>query len=226
MGPSGSGDKKKKNRVCIIDDHPVTREGIAGIVNREGDLTVCCEAGTIQEAMHVIADCRPDFAIVDLALEKSNGIRLIENISRSFPDMQILVYSMHDELLYAERCIKSGARGYIMKQESSRKFLLALRTVLIGKIYVSDRLSDKILYSLSAGKNKYHASPLELLGNRELEIYQLIGQGLKKREIAENMSISLKTVENHIEHIKKKMGLRDFHDLLRNAVQNSNGALE
>jgi DNA-binding NarL/FixJ family response regulator len=189
------------------------------IINREKDITVCCEAGNIQEAMKTLSDCRPDIVIVDLTLEKSNGLRLIENISYSYEGLPVLVYSMHDEALYAERCFKAGARGYIMKQEPSRKFLSALRIVLNGEVYVSDRLSEKLLSKLIDRKKDHTASSIELLGNRELEVYQLVGQGLKKRDIAENLNISLKTVENHIEHIKKKMKFKDFHELLRHAFQ-------
>ena len=214
-----SENTKQKHKVFVVDDHPLMREGIAELINREQDLTTCCEAGNIPQAMQTIADCRPDVVIVDLALEKSSGVRLIEDISHYYAGTLILVYSMHDEFLYAERCIKSGARGYIMKQEPSRNFLVALRTVLKGKIYVSDKLSEKLLYKLTESKDEYPRSPIELLGNRELEVYQLVGQGLKKRKIAENLNISLKTVENHIEHIKQKMNFRDFHELLRHAFK-------
>lgn len=210
---------KEKHKVLVVDDHPITREGMSEIINREKDITVCCEAGNIQEAMQTLTDCRPDVAIIDLTLEKSNGLRLIENISYSYEGLPVLVYSMHDEALYAERCFKAGARGYIMKQEPSRKFLSALRTVLNGEVYVSDRLSEKLLNKLIDRKKDHPASSIELLGNRELEVYQLVGQGLKKRDIAENLNISLKTVENHIEHIKKKMKFKDFHELLRHAFQ-------
>ncbi len=209
------------HKVVIVDDHPIMREGISELINRERDLHVCSEAGDIPQALQAIADYSPDVVVVDLGLGNSSGIRLVENISYSYPEMLVLVYSMHDESLYAERCIESGARGYIMKQEPSKKFLIALRTVLDGKIYVSDSMSERILYKLRDKKNKYNQSPIELLGNRELEVYQLVGKGVKKREIAESLNISLKTVENHIEHIKKKMNFRDFHELLRNAVQHS-----
>jgi DNA-binding NarL/FixJ family response regulator len=222
MSTSGSDKKNKKHKVFIVDDHPVMREGISEIINREKDLIICCEAENIPQAMQTIEECRPDVVVVDLALEKSSGLRLIENITYSYPEVLMLVYSMYDESLYAERCIKSGARGYIMKQEPSREFLSALRTVLSGKIYFSTTLSDKILSNLTVKNNIDYKYPTDLLGNRELEVYNLIGKGLKKRDIAEQLNISLKTVENHIEHIKKKMKFRDFHELLRNAFQNIN----
>ncbi len=219
MNTSTIENAKQTHKVVIVDDHPVMREGISELINREHDLDVCCEAGDIPQALESIAGCSPDIVIVDLALGKSSGIRLIENISYSYPELPVLVYSMHDEALYAERCIESGARGYIMKQEPPKRLLVALRTVLDEKIYISDRMSERLLNKLTDRKNKYHKSPIELLGNRELEVYQLVGEGVKKRQIAENLNISLKTVENHIEHIKKKMGFKDFHELLRNAVQ-------
>jgi DNA-binding NarL/FixJ family response regulator len=220
MNSSRGANQAKTHKVSIVDDHPIMREGISEIINREKDLEVCCEAGSVPEAMQNMADCMPDIVIVDLALEKSSGLRLIENISYTYAGMPILVYSMHDESLYAERCLKSGARGYMMKQEPSGKLLAALRTVLSGYIYVSDKMSEKFIYKLTERKNEHHQSPIELLSNRELEVYQLIGRGLKKRDIAENLNISLKTVENHIDHIKKKMKFRDFHELLRYAFQN------
>ena len=216
----------KTHKVSIVDDHPIMREGISEIINREKDLEACCEAGSVSEAMQNLADCMPDIVIVDLTLEKSSGLRLIENISYSYAGMPVLVYSMHDESFYAERCIKSGARGYIMKQEPSGKLLSALRTVLSGYIYVSDKMSEKFLYKLTERKDEYHQSPIELLGNRELEVYQLVGRGQKKRDIAENLNISLKTVENHIDHIKKKMKFRDFHELLRHSFQNATNLAE
>jgi len=219
MNVSGTANKGETCKVFIVDDHPIMREGISEIISREKDLTVCCEAGNVLQALQGIAECRPDIVIVDLALEKSNGLRLIENISYSYEGLPVLVYSMHDESLYAERCLKAGARGYIMKQEPSRKLLSALRTVLRGEIYVSEKLSEKLLYKFIDRKNDNLKSSIELLGNRELEVYQLVGQGMKKRDIAENLNISLKTVENHIEHIKKKMKFKDFHELLRHAFQ-------
>lgn len=226
MNDSGAANKGETCKVFIVDDHPIMREGISEIINREKDLTVCCDAGNVLQALQGIADCRPDIVIVDLALEKSNGLRLIENISYSYEGLPVLVYSMHDESLYAERCLKAGARGYIMKQEPSRKLLSALRTVLRGEIYVSEKLSEKLLYKFIDRKNDNLKSSIELLGNRELEVYQLVGQGMKKRDIAENLNISLKTVENHIEHIKKKMKFKDFHELLRHAFQTAAGCAD
>jgi len=214
---------KDTKKVFIVDDHPIMREGISEIISREKDITVCGESGNVLQAMQALADCIPDIVIVDLTLEKSNGLRLIENISYSYEGLPVLVYSMHDESLYAERCLKAGAKGYIMKQEPSRKLLSAIRTVLRGEIYVSEKLSEKLLHKFIERNNDDHKSSIELLGNRELEVYQLVGQGLKKRDIAANLNISLKTVENHIEHIKKKMKFRDFHELLRHAFQTTAG---
>ncbi len=221
MDTSATANEQKTYKISIVDDHPIVREGLTDIINREKDLTACCVSEDIPQAMQNISDCRPDAVIVDLTLGQSNGLRLIENIAYSYGDLPVLVYSMHDESLYAERCIKSGARGFIMKQEPSGKLLSALRTVLDGKIYVSDTLSERLLNNFAERKNKFNKSPIELLGNRELEVYQLIGNGMKKREIAANLNISLKTVENHIAHIKKKMHFRDFHDFLRHAFQDN-----
>ncbi len=215
-----SAATQKRYKISIVDDHPIVREGLADMINGEKDLTVCCMAEDIPQAIKNLDDCRPDAVIIDLTLGESNGLRLIKHVADTCSDMPVLVYSMHDEVLYAERCIQSGARGYIMKKEPSRKVLSALRTILQGNIYVSNTLSESFLDNISERKKEYNKSPIELLGNRELEVYQLLGNGMKKRPIAEKLNISLKTVENHISHIKKKMHFKDFHDLLRHAFQN------
>ncbi|MDH4028715.1 MAG: response regulator transcription factor, partial [Nitrospirota bacterium] len=205
MHERSSEGNKLKQRVFIVDDHAIVRDGLAQLINREKDLAVCGGAGNIPDAQQAVAECRPDAVIVDLTLEDGNGIRLIEHLACSFKDIAILVFSMHDESVYAERCLKAGARGYIMKQESPGEIISALRKVLSGKIYLSGSLSEKYLDRLVSRKGGVPVSSVELLSNRELEIYQLIGQGMKKREISEKLNLSVKTVENYMEHIKKKM---------------------
>ena len=158
-------------------------------------------------------------SIIDITLGDGSGIRLIENLMYSHPRLLVLVLSMHDETEYAERCLKTGARGYIMKQESSKKLISAIRKVLNGEIYISDKLNVKLLHKFVKNKFEGPDSPLESLSNREMEVYQLIGQGLRKHEIAERLNLSVKTVETYIEHIKIKLQLKDTHDVLIHAVK-------
>lgn len=205
--------------LCIIDSYPVVREGLVRILENERDLTVCCEAGSISEVLQMIAENDPDILIIDLALANGNGISLIENMSYSYCSLPILVFSAYDESVYAERCLKAGAKGYIMKHESQDKILSAIRKVLSGEIYVDDKLAEKYLNEYVMGKFARLSSSLDRLGNRELEVYLLLGQGLKRSDIAESLNLSKKTVENHIENIKKKMNFRDTHELHMNALR-------
>jgi DNA-binding NarL/FixJ family response regulator len=214
----------KSHKVYLVDDHSVVRDGLAKLINGEEDLTVCGDAGNIQEAFQGIEECKPDIVIVDITLKDGSGIRLIENLTYSNADLPVLVLSMHDESVYAERCIKAGAKGYIMKQEPSDKMISAIRKVLNGRKYLSDKLEEKFVDCFFSKTKKQSISPLERLTNRELEVYQLIGQGLKKRAIAGNLNISVKTVENHMEHIKKKIDLKTSHEIILHAVQNVNTA--
>jgi DNA-binding NarL/FixJ family response regulator len=215
-------DKKniKEHKVFIVDDHSILREGLSELISREKDFMVCGEAGNISDALRAIADCGPDVAIVDLALEDGSGIRLIENLVYSHTDLSILVLSMHDESIYAERCFKAGAKGYIMKHEPSGKLISALRKVLKGEVYVSEKLGTRLLNKLAANRNEISNSAFDCLSNREMEIYQLIGNGLKKQEAAEKLNLSVRTVETYIEHIKKKMNFKDIHEFVMHAVQN------
>ena len=219
MKTTNTGNKTSKKKVFIVDDHCILREGLSHLINSEEDLVICGEADNISDAFQSITAHKPDIAIVDISLGDGSGIRLIENLIYSNRSFLILVLSMHDETEYAERCLKSGARGYIMKQESSMKLLLALRTILDGGIYVSDELNEKLLHKFVNNKFEDSDSPTKLLSNRELEVYQLIGQGLKKHDIAEQLSLSVKTVETYVEHIKIKMQLKDTHDVLMHAVK-------
>lgn len=214
-----TGNKMQKKKVFIVDDHCILREGLSHLINSEEDLMVCGEAGNVSDALQAISDCKPDIAIVDISLGDGSGIRLIENLIYSNPRLLVLVLSMHDEFTYAERCLMVGARGYIMKQEPSKQLISAIRKILNGEIYVSDELNVKFLHKFV--KNKFEGSdyPTKLLSNRELEVYQLIGQGLKKHEIAERLHLSVKTVETYIEHIKNKLQLKRTHDVLMHAVK-------
>ncbi len=219
MKASKSGTKTKKNRVFIVEDHCIVREGLAHLINSEEDLVVCGEADNVSTASQAIEDAKPDIAIVDISLGDGSGIRLTENLMYSHPALMILVLSMHDESEYAERCLRSGAKGYIMKQESSKELLAAIRKVLSGEIYVSDRLNVTLLNKFVNNKFETFDSSTKPLSNRELEVYQLIGQGLKKHKIAEQLNLSVKTIETYIEHIKIKLQLKGTHDVLMHAVK-------
>lgn len=212
-------NKAQKKKVFIVDDHCILREGLSRLINSEDDLTVCGEADNISNALQAIAGCKPDIVIVDLTLGDGSGIRLIENLTYSYPGLPVLVLSMHDESTYAERCLKTGAMGYITKQETSRKLLSAIRKVLGGEIYVSDKLNVKLLHKFVKNKFENLDFPVELLSNRELEVYQLIGQGLKKHDIANRLNLSVKTIETYIEHIKIKLQLKGTHDVLMHAIK-------
>ncbi len=219
LKPAKAEAKIQKKKVFIVDDHCILREGLSRLINSEDDLEVCGEADNISDALKTIVDCRPDIVIVDITLRDGSGIRLIENLTYSHPGLPVLVLSMHDEATHAERCLKTGAMGYIMKQESSAKLLSAIRKVLTGGIYVSDKLNVKLLHKFVKDKLESFDFPTELLSNREMEVYQLIGQGLKKHEIAERLNLSVKTVETYIEHIKIKLQLKNTHDVLMHAIK-------
>ena len=219
MKTSSAGNKIQKKKVVIVDDHCVLREGLSHLINSEEDLMICGEADNASDALKAVADCKPDIVIVDITLADGSGIRLTENLMYSYPGLPVLVLSMHDEATYAERCLAAGARGYIMKQESSKKLISAIRKVLDGEIYISDKLNERLLHKLVRNKVEDFDYPTKLLSNRELEVYQLLGRGIKKHEIAERLNLSVKTVETYVEHIKIKLQLRGTHDVLMHAVK-------
>ncbi|RJQ45025.1 MAG: DNA-binding response regulator [Nitrospiraceae bacterium] len=208
-----------RHKVFLVDDHPIVRQGLAQLINQEPDLVVCGEASDIQSAVQDIQKSSPDIIIVDISLGQESGIRLIEDLLMQEPRLLILVLSMHDESLYAERCLKSGAMGYIMKQEPPEKVIQAIKKVLKGEMYISESLNVKLLQKFTAKKPDIYLSPIERLSNRELEVFQLIGQGLKTRKIAEQLNLSVKTIETYIEHIKRKMDFEDLRNLILHAVQ-------
>jgi len=180
---------------------------------------VCAEAGDARKAMAAIAEAKPDLGIVDISLQGTNGIELIKNIVAQWPDFPILVLSMHDESLYAERALRAGAKGYLMKQEAPEKLMEALRRILNGQIYVSEKLSNKMMHNAIGGKNREDTSPVANLSDRELEVLQLIGQGHGTRQIAEDLCLSVKTIESHRAHIKEKLTLKTAPEMVRFAVQ-------
>ena len=199
-------------RILIVDDHPMMREGLRTLISRERDLIVCGEAETAGQALDAVANLKPDLVLADITLPGRNGIELIKDICALQQAMLILVISMHDESLYAERVLRAGARGYIMKQESGPTMMRAIRQVLAGRIYVSDKMSARILEYV-AGK-RTEASPIERLSDREWEVFQLIGRGKSTVQIAEELHLSPKTVETHRARVKEKLDLRTMTELI------------
>ncbi len=218
-GMTRSSKVMAKKKVMVVDDHPIVRQGLAQLINQEDDIEVCCEAENMKNALLVVEKFHPDVAIVDIALGESTGVRLIKELSEKYQDMPILALSMHDESLYAERCLRAGAKGYIMKKEPPERVISALMKILAGEVYVSDNLGSKLLNKLVGTAEGTNSSPVDQLSNRELEVYELYGKGLKTREIAERLSLSVKTIETYVDHIKKKMKFKDSRDLLMHAVQ-------
>ena len=208
-----------KFRVLLVDDHPIMREGFVHLINHEPDLLVCGEAGTVGRALEAMAALKPDLMIVDISLGGASGLELIKDIHARQPRQPILALSMHDESLYAERALRAGARGYVMKQAPTATVMQAIRDVLRGAVYVSEQIRGHMLGKVVAGANRAAASDLECLSDRELEVFQLIGRGRRTRQIAEQLHLSVKTVETHRAHIKEKLGLPDGVALARLAVQ-------
>jgi DNA-binding NarL/FixJ family response regulator len=200
------------NRILIVDDHPMMREGLRTLISRERDLIVCGEAETAEQALDAVANLKPDLVLADITLPGRNGIELIKDICALQHATLILVISMHDESLYTERVLRAGARGYIMKQESGPTMMQAIRQVLAGRIYLSDKMSAQIIEYVAGKRTK--ASPIERLSDREWEVFQLIGRGKSTVQIAEELHLSTKTVETHRAHVKKKLDLRTMPELI------------
>ncbi|MEW5746997.1 MAG: response regulator transcription factor [Nitrospirota bacterium] len=207
--------------VFIVDDHPLVSQALAQLIDQEPDLTARGSAGTIRGALDGIAECRPDCAIIDISLGDSSGLKLIEDLAQHFPFLNILVLSMHEESLYAERCLEAGAKGYIMKKERPEKIITALRRIASGGVYVSDELGAQLLQRFAGKQHAKDRSRLESLSSRELEVFQLIGQGLSPGAIAKQLNLSIKTIETHVGHIRTKMGLKSSRELLLHAVHHS-----
>jgi DNA-binding NarL/FixJ family response regulator len=208
-----------KKRILIVDDHPMMRQGLAQLIDNESDLNVCGEADTAGQALTVIGAQKPDLVIADISLPDRNGLELIKDLQAMYSGLPVLVVSMHDESLYAERVLRAGGRGYIMKQEGGKKLMEAIRQVLSGQIYVSEKMSAKILEIFSGRRPLGGGSPLEQLSDREFEVFELIGQGKATREIADHLHLSVKTVEVHRANIRKKLKLASGTDVVHQAIR-------
>ena len=209
----------KKKTVFVVDDHPLLRQGLALMINREHDLMVCGEAEEAHTAMREIAVKQPDILIADISLNGPDGLDLLKSLRMLYPTLPVLILSMHDESIYAERSLRARANGYIMKAEATEKVLIAVRRILGGEIYLSDRMANKLLHQYVSGASADVNSRLSALSDRELEVFRLIGEGNSTRQIAEKLHLSVKTVETYQAHIKEKLSLHSGRELVQHAIQ-------
>jgi DNA-binding NarL/FixJ family response regulator len=219
MNPSPSGKLAPKSRVFIIDDHPLVREGLTNLINGQDDLVVCGEANDSAETINGITKARPDVALIDISLKNESGLELVKALASRFPHVALIVLSMHDEALYAERALRAGARGYVMKHETSKSVLASIRRVLTGGVYVSERLVNKMALRVASSQESAVSSPVERLSDRELEIFRLLGQGRTTSQIAADLNLSLKTVQAYCARAKEKFGVTSLTELLRAAIR-------
>jgi DNA-binding NarL/FixJ family response regulator len=211
--------KSNETRILLVDDHPVVRKGLAAVINEQADLHVCAQVGTYDEALEALRSHRPDVALVDLRLEESSGLTLIGEMLAVTPELAALVFSMHDDKQFAERAIRAGARGYVMKQEPTETLLEAIRQVRDGEIYLRPDLAPHVMERLIADGGNMQLTELDRLSDREVEVLQFMAEGMNRREIAEEMGLSVKTIESYRENMKKKLELRDTVQLAQYAVR-------
>lgn len=212
-------DTAAKTKVFLVDDHPLVREWLTQLLQRESDLAVCGEAEDTQEALQKIEESKPDVVIADISLKTTHGLELVKDLQVRYPSLPVLILSMHDESLYAERVLRAGAKGYITKQEATKKILPAIRQVLAGEIYISEKMSSRMVHKMVMGRAEEQKSPIERLTDRELEVFQLIGCGQGTRRIASELHLGIKTVESYRARIKEKLKLEDGTQLLQQAIQ-------
>lgn len=209
----------KKHRVMLVDDHPMTREGLAGIINRQADLLVSHEANNPAEAMTLLSQAKPDLLVTDMTMPGRGGIEFIKDVHALMADLPILVLSMHDEMIYAERVLRAGARGYLMKDAGSAKVLEVIRLVLSGQVYVSPQMSARLLEAVTGRRPRGSSSPIEKLSDREFEVFRLLGAGKSTKEVAQELHLSSKTVDVHRGRIKEKLQIKDAASLVHYAVR-------
>lgn len=210
---------ERVTRVLLVEDHPIVRQGLAQLINQEPDLEVCGEAAAVSEAIEVVEATSPDLALIDISLKSSNGLELVKDLARSHPQVRTLVLSLFDEMVYAERVLRAGAKGYIMKAEATDNVMVAIRTVLAGEVYVSDRVRQKLFDRMVGTHADPAESAVELLSDRELEVFQMVGEGCGTRAIADRLNLSVKTIETYKSHIKSKLKLKDGTELIQQAVK-------
>ena len=217
--PAKPHHDRKKARVLLVEDHSVVRQGLTLLIDDEPDLHVCGGVGSVAEAIEAIDQLKPDIVVADISLGEPSGLELIKLAHDRHPDLPILALSMHDEAVYAERALRAGARGYVMKKEATDRVLTAIRRVLAGEIYLSDRMSNRLLRKLVHPEQAEDVVPTETLSAREFEVFNLIAKGVGPTEIAQRLNLSVKTIETHRERIKEKLRLRSGAELTRYAVQ-------
>ncbi|TET34464.1 MAG: response regulator transcription factor [Planctomycetota bacterium] len=213
----------KKTKVLLVDDHPIVRNGLRMLIQHQPDLAVCGEAEDAPEALEIVESKMPDMVVIDLSLKNTSGLDLVKDIKGRYPKIRMLVLSVHDESIYAERVLRAGAAGYIMKKEVATKVVAAIRRVLTGEIYLSEEMSSRMVHMFIGGRSEASGHPIKSLTDRELEVFQLIGRGFKTGEVAKSLKVSVSTVEYHRAHIKEKLQLNDASELMRYAVQWMNG---
>lgn len=219
MNPPPAPALAQKNRVFIVDDHPLVREGLTNLINGQDDIIVCGEAEDSAQAIAGIAKARPDVALIDISLRGESGLELVKDLRSQFPQVALIVLSMHDEALYAERALRAGAHGYIMKQEASKNVLVSIRRVLEGDVYVSEKIINRMARRHISSHKRGRSSPIERLSDRELEIFRLLGQGRSTSQIASDLHLSLKTVQAYCARAKVKFGVTSLVELLRAALR-------
>jgi DNA-binding NarL/FixJ family response regulator len=214
-----ANEEPSKRRVFLVDDHPLVREWLTTLINQQSDLAVCGEAGDAAQALSAIGELQPDAAVIDVTLASGSGIELIKDLRKCCPRLAIVVLSMHDESLYAERALRAGARGYVTKRETTKKIVTAIRKVLEGGIYTSEHFASLIAEKLVEGGRGGVNSPVAQLSDRELEVFKMLGSGQETRHIGESLSISMKTVQVYCARIKDKLNVKTMNELLREAVR-------
>ncbi|HEV2696073.1 MAG TPA: response regulator transcription factor [Verrucomicrobiae bacterium] len=208
-----------KIKILLVDDHALVREGLVNLINQHPDLEICGQAGNEPEALQLVSQLRPDVVVVDISLENGSGIELLKNIKTGHPGVKSLVLSMHDETLYAERALHAGARGYIMKREAARKVIAGILAVHAGQLFVSEKIAALMAEKFVGGKSSADASPVEQLSDRELQVFELLGQGQSTRQISENLHVGFKTVQAYQARIKEKLQLANATELMRAAIR-------
>ena len=209
----------RKRRILLVDDHPIVRQGLGLLIDREPDLSICGEAEGAHTAFHAITTLRPDLVVLDISLAGPDGLDVLKEIRSKSGSLPVLILSMHDETIYAERALRAGANGYIMKQEATEKVLVAIRRILQGDVYLSERLTNAMLHHYAHGTLSAKNSPVVGLTDRELEVFRLIGEGHSTRQIANELHLSVKTIESHQAHIKEKLALRNARELVQHAIE-------
>ena len=215
--PSMRNPKISRRSVFIVDDHPLVREGLRGVIEQQPDLAVCGEAADAAQALTGVASASPDLILIDLSLAHSSGLELLKDLVIRHPEIPVLVLSMHDEMVYADRVLRAGARGYLMKTEGSESLLTAIRRVLLGKVFVSENVMTEIAARL--GRPKAGLQPIARLSDRELQVFELIGKGMSSSDIAERMHVSIKTVQVYVARAKEKFNVPTLKELLREAFR-------